>query len=194
MQGKGIESTELEELLRSLQLIEQINLPEQEDESYIDAFFTEKEKKRVESRVRGAKKAKERGLKGLQGRQGAASGRQHWSAKRKRAREYHRLIGYPRQLRNMAIKIGQEGWYDTMLRGWKRMGWDVQISLEEWNLHVEPVLKEKKAIPFTERYYSKNPTIKLENILIYGRAERTRLSVPVFDGAEWSLRQNGYIL
>ena len=192
MSGKGIESTELEELLRSLQLIEEIQIPENEEDNYIEAFFTERERQTLEGRVKGARKAKKKGIP--LGRQGAGSGRAHWSAKRKRAREYSKYVAYPRQMRNMALKIGQEGWYDTMLRGWKRLGFDVQLTKEEWNEHVEPILRAAKAVPFTERYYSWNPVVRLDNILIYGRAEKTRHSKPIFDGAEWKMKALGYIV
>lgn len=200
MQGKGVESIELEELLRSLQLIEQIQLPVDSD-NYIERFFTQREKEAIERRVKGARKAKKKGIK--LGRQGAAPGRQHWSAKRKRIREYYRKIAYPRMLRKLSQLVESEGWYDVMVRGWKQSGWEIKLSREEWNTHVEPLLRENKAVPYTERYYTNVPVISLDNILIYHRGAnrgpnragyRARNEKPIFDGAEWKMKQMGYIM
>ena len=199
MGGKGIESTELEELLRALQTIEEISIPEKDN--YLEAYFNEREKNAIERRVRGARKAKKKGVK--LGRQGAAPGRMHWSAKRKRQKEYYRRVMYPRMLRKLSQLVQEDGWYDIMVKGWKQNGWEVQISREEWLAHVEPILREKKVVPYTERYFPNVPIISLGNIMIYNRGaswspntagHRSRHEKPVFDGAEWKMKAMGYIV
>lgn len=203
MSDQGIKSSELQELLRALQTIEQIEIPTEED-SYIESYFSDREKKAVERRVRGAQRAKKEDKNnGTQERPGAGSGTKHWTAKRKRLREYYRKIAYPRIMRKLSHLVESEGWYDVMVRGWKQNGWDVQLTREEWNTHVEPILREKKVVPYTERYYTNIPVITIDNILIYPRGasrspnkagHRPRNEQPVFDGAEHKMRRLGYII
>lgn len=200
MQEKGVSSSELEELLRALQTIEQISLPS-DDSKYIDEWFTERERNRIEGRVRGARKAKKANTK--LGRPGAASGSKHWSAKRKRLQERYYRITYPRMLRKLHHLVKEQGWFDVMARGWKQNGWDIQITKEQWDEHIEPILREKQVVPYTERYFPNVPVVSLGNILVYDRGasrspnqagHRSRHEKPVFDGAEWKMRQLGYML
>ena len=80
-----------------------------------------------------------------------------------------------------------------MVQGWVKQRLQVELSKEEWDEHIQPLLGDKY-VPFTERYNPRDPVISLDRIMIFDREAKGRLAKPLFDGKEWYLRANGYIL
>jgi hypothetical protein len=116
----------------------------------------------------------------------------HWKTRAKKRKEYYKQVAYPRYLRKMSQLQAEKGWYDIMKRGWENWGWKCNITREEWDTHVEPLLEGK--VPFTERYNTSDPVITLQGIMIFDKQSKGRLRKPIFDGAEWYLSQLGYTL
>ena len=174
-------SNNLLDLIESLRSIE---LPKEVELSEVDRYFSERERIRIEGKVRGARARKKKG--GVRTRRDKL----HWATKRRLAREAYRERGAPRFLRKERQLVDNEGWYPIVARGWKEQGLDVQLTREEWDEHIQPILKEKGLVPFMKRYKTSDKVIRLDNIMIYSRTSKK----PVFDGSEWYLRSLGYIL
>ena len=174
-------SNNLLDLIESLRSIE---LPKELPVSEVDSYFTERERRRIEGKVRGARARKKKGTVRTR------RDKLHWATKRRLAREVYRERGAPRFLRKERQLVDNEGWYPIVTRGWREQGLEVMLTREEWNEHIQPVLKEKGLVPFMKRYKTSDPVIRLDNIMIYSRTSKK----PVFDGAEWKLRSLGYIV
>ena len=174
-------SNNLLELIESLRSIE---LPKEVELSEVDRYFSERERIRIEGKVRGARARKKKG--GVRTKRDKL----HWATKKRLAREAYRERSAPRFLRKERQLVDNEGWYPIVTRGWREQGLDVQLTREEWDEHIQPILKEKGLVPFMKRYKTSDPVIRLDNIMIYSKTSKK----PIFDGAEWSLRDKGYIL
>ncbi len=175
-------SNNLLDLIESLRSIE---LPKEVELSEVDRYFSERERIRIEGKVRGAQARKKKGVKVRTRRD-----KLHWATKKRLAREVYRERDAPRFLRKERQLVDNEGWYPIVTRGWKEQGLDVQLTREEWDEHIQPILKEKGLVPFMKRYKTSDPVIRLDNIMIYSKTSKK----PVFDGSEWYLRSLGYIV
>ena len=173
-------SAGLFELIESLRSIE---LPKEVEVSEVDRYFSERERIRIEGKVRGARARRKKGVR-------TRRDKLHWATKRRLAREVYRERGAPRFLRKERQLVDNEGWYPIVTRGWREQGLDVQLTREEWDEHIQPILKEKGLVPFMKRYKTSDKVIRLDNIMIYSRTSKK----PIFDGAEHHLRMMGYIL
>lgn len=172
-------------LLELIEKLGKIDLPKEVELSEVDRYFSERERIRIEGKVRGAQARKKKGVKVRTRRD-----KLHWATKKRLAREAYRERDAPRFLRKERQLVDNEGWYPIVTRGWKEQGLDVQLTREEWDEHIQPILKEKGLVPFMKRYKTSDPVIRLDNIMIYSKTSKK----PIFDGTEWSLRDKGYIL
>ena len=175
-------SNNLLDLIESLRSIE---LPKEVELSEVDRYFSERERIRIEGKVRGAQARKKKGT-GVRTRRDKL----HWATKRRLAREAYRERDAPRFLRKERQLVDNEGWYPIVARGWREQGFDVQLTREEWDEHIQPILKEKGLVPFMKRYKTRDKVIRLDNIMIYSKTSKK----PVFDGAEHHLKMMGYAL
>lgn len=184
------EVLELDRLSDLLREVSEVNLEEVTLDP-IQAHFNRRATEYMEARVRSAQRAKKKGKK-LKPDGRKFRKKLHWKTRAKRERErYHNVI-YPRYLRKQAQVVHENGWYDIMRRGWENWGWTVLITKEEWDEHVQPLLVGK--VPYTERYNTSNPVVSLKDIMIFDKNETGRLKKPLFDGAEFYLKQQGYSL
>lgn len=152
-------------------------------QSPTERIFTERERTTIERRLRTKVKPRK-------------TRKQHWKIARRKQREYYKASVYPTLLRKSCELVEREGWYPVMLKYWKRMGFKVTLTREEWDTHIGPKVGEG-LVPSAKRYYTDDNEIRLDNILVYttrqGR-DITRKSLPVFDGKEFHLKALGYIL
>lgn len=196
------EVLELDRLSDLLREVSEVNLEEVTLDP-IQAHFNRRATEYMEARVRSAQRAKKKGKK-LKPDGRKFRKKLHWKTRAKRERErYHNVI-YPRYLRKQAQVVHENGWYDIMRRGWENWGWTVMITREEWDTHIEPLLHTKGCngtetckgcrVPYTERYNTSNPVVSLKDIMIFDKNETGRLKKPLFDGAEFYLKQQGYSL
>lgn len=178
--------TDVDRILATLAKVERVDLDK--PVSAPRAYFSEREKRYIEARIKNKVKPDKRKAKYRK--------KMHWTTKRKKRREYAKMVVYPRALRKMCHLVESEGWYPVVAKGWKKNNWDVRVSKEEWDLYVEPLLRERRAVPFTERYYTWDNVITLDRIMIFDRNDKAvgRMKRPIFDGAEWALKHAGYAL
>ena len=66
---------------------------------------------------------------------------------------------------------------------------NVQISEANWNKHVAPHLPVDDVIT-VRRYNYKDKTISLGRIYVTAEDDKSKV---YFDGAEWSLKNKGYV-
>lgn len=188
-------TNELDDILSTLRKVESIDLSKVVAPlSLGEKWASEKEKSRLEGRLRTARrnKKKSKGKSALKIDRRTKEGRtkMHWTARKRKERERYREVKYPRYLRKMSQLIDSEGWYPVITAGWIKEGWDVQLTREEWDTHIEPLLREGNHIPFTKRYNTRDNVIRIDNIMIYPKEGKK----PIFDGAEFKMLQLGYIL
>lgn len=185
----------LSELSRLIEEVSAVDLDKLAIEKMgpVERYFTQREKDYLEGRLRSAKKAKKKGAQlKPDGRRAETRKRLHWKTRAKKRKEYYKQVAYPRYLRKMSQLQAEKGWYDIMKRGWENWGWKCNITREEWDTHVEPLLEGK--VPFTERYNTSDPVITLQGIMIFDKQSKGRLRKPIFDGAEHHLKMMGYTL
>ena len=200
MDTKDIVSTEDLGVLSLIESLRSIELPAKPEPTEVERYFSNREQKIIEARLRSAAKRRKeltrrkyvRPGKTLKpdGRTVAGRTKAHWATIRKKERTYYKEVEYYRNWRYKEQVVANEGWYTIVTNSWKGYGWDVQVTREEWDTHVEPVLREMGAVPFTKRYYVKDKAVRLDNIMIYSKESKE----PIFDGAEWKMRNDGYIL
>ena len=189
---QALELSSLEELLKSVASVDLDQL-KVEKMGPAEAYFTQREKNYLEGRLRSAKKAKKKGTKlKPDGRRAEFRKKLHWKTRAKKRKEYYKQVAYPRYLRKMSQLQAEKGWYDIMKRGWENWGWKCNITREEWDTYVEPLLDGR--VPYTERYNTSDPVITLQGIMIFDKQSTGRLRKPLFDGSEWYLKQLGYTL
>lgn len=80
-------------------------------------------------------------------------------------------------------------WYPIVRRRWVQKGLNVQISEANWNKHVAPHLPLDDVIT-VRRYNYKDKTISLGRIYVTAEDDKSKV---YFDGAEWSLKNKGYV-
>lgn len=148
----------------------------------VEKYFTQREKDYLAGRIRSKVKPDKRKPENRR--------KMHWKTRAKKRKEYYKQVAYPRYLRKMSQLQAEKGWYDIMKRGWENWGWKCNITREEWDTHVEPLLEGR--VPFTERYNTSDPVITLQGIMIFDKQSTGRLRKPLFDGATWYLHQLGY--
>lgn len=203
---QALELSSLEELLKSVASVDLDQL-KVEKMGPVEKYFTQREKDYLEGRLRSAKKAKKQGARLKPDRRKPEFRKKlHWKTRAKKRKEYYKQVAYPRYLRKMSQLQAEKGWYDIMKRGWENWGWKCNITREEWDTYVEPLLHRGDcsgteehpckgcAVPFTERYNTSDPVITLQGIMIFDKQSTGRLRKPLFDGAEHHLKMMGYTL
>ncbi len=178
---QALELSSLEELLKSVASVDLDQL-KVEKMGPVEAYFTQREKDYLAGRIRSKVKPDKRKPENRR--------KMHWKTRAKKRKEYYKQVAYPRYLRKMSQLQAEKGWYDIMKRGWENWGWKCNITREEWDTHVEPLLEGR--VPFTERYNTSDPVITLQGIMIFDKQSTGRLRKPLFDGATWYLHQLGY--
>lgn len=115
--------------------------------------------------------------------------KQHWKEKKRKQRERMRpymAMKYRSEKLPLRTKLAQEGdWWSYYVMEWKKRGYKIDISLEEWDEAVAPCLKVDST-PVLYRLNTAKP-IALYNILIKNGEDKSVL----FDGQEWLLNKLG---
>lgn len=114
----------------------------------------------------------------------------HWRTKRRKYREYYQKTGKHKRIikRGELLSEGAEGWWKHIRGHWYQKSVPVEMTKEEWTDIVWPALKGR--IPVIRRYNQNGP-ISVENIYIVESGTRNNI---LFDGKEYVLRSQGYIL
>lgn len=180
---EALELHSLDELLKAVAAVDLDQL-KIEKMGPVEAYFTIREKEYLERRVKAKVKPDKRKPEFRK--------KLHWKTRERKRKEYYKQVSYPRYLRKMSQLVSDKGWYDIIKGGWERWGWTVHITREEWATHIEPLLVGR--VPYTERYNTSNPVITLAGIMIFDKTDTGRLRKPLFDGAEFHLKQLGYTL
>lgn len=116
----------------------------------------------------------------------------HWKTRQARKRAENQLY-YARRLKDrrreeLAEKLKTaEGWWEHVSGTWKRKRVGLKITKEEWLTEVWP--KVEGRIFITYRYNTKE-AMSLGNMLV----KDSDTDNVLFDGKEYALRKNGYIL
>lgn len=113
--------------------------------------------------------------------------KQHWKVARKKKARYNEMVGEPRRKAKLANLLEEGGWYPYMMESWKKHKTEVSLTKEEWDERIAPLIGG--SVPVLRRYDTKKP-VTLHNVIVYDSTTRAVL----YDGAEESLRENGYIL
>ena len=176
----------LTELSRLIEEVSAVDLDKLKVEKMgpVEKYFTQREKDYLAGRIRSKVKPDKRKPENRR--------KMHWKTRAKKRKEYYKQVAYPRYLRKMSQLQAEKGWYDIMKRGWENWGWKCNITREEWDTYVEPLLDGR--VPYTERYNTSDPVITLQGIMIFDKQSTGRLRKPLFDGSEWYLKQLGYTL
>lgn len=112
----------------------------------------------------------------------------HWTQKRRNRLNYLRAVAYPKRAAQLADSLETgEGWYKYLCTGWRKKRARIEMTEREWVDEVWPTLEGR--LPVIVRYDSKGP-ISLGNIYVLDSETRAVL----FEGTEWRLRKDGYIL
>lgn len=113
----------------------------------------------------------------------------HWKTRKKNEREAYRDGGKASRRRKKAelLSMGAEGWWTYQRRMWWQKKVPVTLSKEEWCETVYPTFKGN--VPVIRRYSTAKP-IALDNLLVTASGSKDVL----FDGKEYLLRKEGYIL
>lgn len=114
----------------------------------------------------------------------------HWKTREKRRKDYYKRVLVPRAKARKAAVLGDKGWYPLLAEQWRRAGLQVLLTQEEWDTFILPELGERT--PNVHRYDATG-AIELGNIWVTARSVRGSTST-VFDGMEFKLRSDGYIL
>lgn len=114
----------------------------------------------------------------------------HWKTKRRKQREYYQnVVKYRRlEVRGELLESGAEGWWEYLTTMWRRKKVPVEMTEQEWTETVWPALKG--AVPIIRRYQPRK-AISLENIYVTASGNERDV---LFDGKEWRLKEEGYIL
>lgn len=208
---QALELSSLEELLKSVASVDLDQL-KIEKMGPVERYFTQREKDYLAGRIRRKVKPDKRKPENRR--------KLHWKTRAKKRKEYYKQVAYPRYLRKMSQLQAEKGWYDIMKRGWENWGWKCNITREEWDSFVAPLLHQDSCpyriggegwdthvelangmetevcqgcrVPYTERYNTSDPVITLQGIMIFDKQSKGRLRKPLFDGAEFYLKQMGY--
>lgn len=116
----------------------------------------------------------------------------HWRTvrarkKKARAKYYHTRGKAATQRKKANLLRTPEGWWTYQTSVWQRKKVPYTITREEFLEVLWPALGGE--IPVFMRYDSTRP-YSLENALVY----KNNTKQVIFDGMEWSLKQQGYIL
>lgn len=174
---------ELVELSRLWQKIEQITPEELAEAVQAEALppieqLAEdlKNAKAVTRKVKGAGRPKAK--------------KQHWKTTARKRKEYYQsTVKYKRLIKKgELLSTGPEGWWEHIRGHWYQKGYEVHLTKQEWIDIVWPTLGGK--VPVIRRYVTAEP-ISLENIYVVESGTQNNV---LFDGKEWRLRKDGYIL
>lgn len=120
----------------------------------------------------------------------------HWKAKKRKKRIYQRWYMnrvYKEKTAPVRTKLAEEGdWYRLYRMEWTKRGFKVEVSEEEWNSVVDPILNPpegEKVVPVVYRLNTTKP-VALGNILI----RNSDTKAIVFDGHDWQLRRLGVLV
>ena len=96
-------------------------------------------------------------------------------------RKYKALIAPRRK------QLAAEGsWYEYYLMEWKKRGFKVEVTKEEWDQHVQPRIGDR--VPTLFRLNTAKP-VALYNILVKDSGTKET----IFDGTDWMLNQLGVL-
>jgi hypothetical protein len=113
----------------------------------------------------------------------------HTKTRLARKRKYNREIGIPMRKHRLAVLLEEKGgWYHVCRETWGKKGRVVELTEEEWNEEVEPGIGPNR-VPVVF-LVDKSKPVSLGNILIRDSDSRQIL----FDGLEYEMRQNGWII
>lgn len=118
--------------------------------------------------------------------------REHWKRAKRKKREYdknrYREHLKPQRKKELAEKLTTaRGWWEYLNRNWRWLKTPVELTEEEWNEVLYPAIYPR--VPVFFRYDAKQP-IRLDNLVVKDTETREVL----FDGKEWLLRKQGYVL
>lgn len=185
MSGTPTKDLGPDELLEMLSLMEKLKTPAprvEVKEPVVEVLSLDRLKGELDSV--GGKGALTRAVRG--GRRKA-----HWKERKRKQRE--RMRPYMAQKYKEATmprrkRLAEEGkWWDYYLMEWKKRGYKVEATEEQWLEYVQPTFTEQ-SVPVVFRFNTAKP-IRLENLMIRDTETKTVL----FDGQDWMLRQLGAI-
>lgn len=77
--------------------------------------------------------------------------KQHHSTLRKKERVYHQMVRKGRRKEKRIERLEKDGWWGMLYWNWRNKGLDIQITKEEWEERITPLLGEGM-IPSVWRY------------------------------------------
>ena len=105
----------------------------------------------------------------------------HWKTRQKKRREYNREVAGPRRKERLGILLEEKGWYPIVRDTWVRKKVDIQLSEEEWNEEIEPLLEGYQ--PLVTRVDT-SEGVSLDNVVVLDSKTRKVL----YDGLERKMR------
>ena len=107
---------------------------------------------------------------------------------RKYKRDYYHAKGRLQERRKKAQLLSTpEGWYKYLRKKWQERKVEVKLTEQQWCDIIWPELKGN--VPIVTRYNT-GKAASIDNLLIYKNGTRDVL----FDGKEWFMKEQGYIL
>lgn len=175
---------ELERLLRSLELAELIR---QNKEQVLEQELPKP--KALEAHLQELKQKGQLLTRAgrVDGRRAAGKRRAKKNASRKK--KAARQARWRRSWNQRMLEQALNGSHYAYVSGrWKRKKREWLITEEEWMEHIQPAIPAGAVIEL--RRYDTSLATTLDNIVVYD----TDGGAVLFDGKEWSMRQNGYML
>jgi len=116
--------------------------------------------------------------------------KKHWKHKKRVHRTYMREYmnrKYKALIAPKRKQLAAEGsWYEYYMMEWKKRGFKVEVTMEEWEEHVQPRIGDK--VPTLFRLNTSKP-VALYNILVKDSGTKET----IFDGTDWMLNQLGVL-
>lgn len=116
--------------------------------------------------------------------------KKHWKHKKRVHRTYMREYmnrKYKALIAPRRKQLAAEGsWYEYYLMEWKKRGFKVEVTKEEWDQHVQPRIGDR--VPTLFRLNTAKP-VALYNILVKDSGTKET----IFDGTDWMLNQLGVL-
>lgn len=167
-----LEALELDELIRRKELEDLLPAPKPLDKA-LESLKKEGVVRERTGKVDGRREA---------GKKRAAKNRKRKALNKKQQR-------WRRRWNERMLEEAKGGnWYPYLEGRWRRRKRPLAFSEEQWLKHVQPAIPEGCVIEL--RRYCPDKPVTLDNIVVYDNSNGNVL----FDGAEWKMKEQGWIL